>query len=112
MTAGLNNFTIEQGTTFRRTFTWTAGGEPVDLTGAECRMQIRSAKSRTATLLADVTEYLTTNSLIGEIVLEVPGAVTDGYAFDSGHFSLRVDRPGDNRRLVEGTVTVSKETTV
>lgn len=111
MTAGLYNFTIEQGTTFRRPFRWTADDEPVDLTGADCRMQIRKSKSLTSTLLADLTGYLTLDAENGEVTLEIPGEVTYAYTFDTGYYSLRVDRPGDDRRLIEGVAAISRETT-
>jgi hypothetical protein len=63
MTAGLYNFTIEQGTTFRRTFKWTADYEAVDLTGADCRMQIRKQKSLTSVPCFDLSDYLTLNAI-------------------------------------------------
>ena len=114
MTAGLYNFTIEQGTTFRRTFTWTTGTPPtpVDLTGATCRMQIRKSKSKTSALLSDVSAYLSLTPAEGKVSLEIPSTITDNYTFDNGYYSLRVDRTNDKQRLVEGVITISKETTV
>lgn len=111
MSAGKHNFTIEQGTTLRKKFRWTAAGEPVDLTGAVCRMQIRKSKSTTSVLIADWTDYLTLDAPDGSVLLEVPGDVTYAYVFDTGLYSLRVDRPGEGKRLIEGLVTNSRETT-
>ncbi|SIS11546.1 hypothetical protein [Williamsia sterculiae] len=112
MTAGIYNLTIEQGTTARFKFRWTDdGNQPVDLTGATCRMQLRRSKSLTSALLSDVTQYLTAVPLDGSVYLEIPDTVTLNYTFSSAHYSLRVDRPGDKKRLIEGVVVISAETT-
>jgi hypothetical protein len=112
MSAGQYNFTIEQGTTLRKKFRWTdPDGNPINLTGAVCRMQIRKTKSTTSPLIADLTDHLTLDALDGSVYLEVPGEVTYAYKFDTGRFSLRVDRAEDAKRLIEGVVTNSRETT-
>ena len=50
MAAGIYNFTIEQGTTFQRTFKYKdASGNPLDLSDHDVRMQIRSDKADNTT---------------------------------------------------------------
>lgn len=113
MSAGQHNIEIEQGTEVRVRFEWTDSDDnPVNLTGADCRMQWRQSKGLTSKLIADVTNYLTLTAADGRVDLVIPGSVSIGYKFSTAHYSLRVDRPGDNRRLVEGLVVNSKETTV
>ena len=48
MAAGIYNFTIEQGTTFQRTFKYKdASGNPLDLTDHDIRMQLRDTLADT-----------------------------------------------------------------
>lgn len=110
MSAGLYNFTIEQSIGFTTVFQWTeddAGQTPIDLTGLEPKMQIRSDKSKNARLIADLTSYLTMEPEEGRVTLAIPGAVTDLYDFDTGYYSLRLS---NSARLIEGMVTLSRET--
>lgn len=74
-------------------------------------MQIRKTKTTTSKLYADLAEFLTIDEADGSIFLEIPGEETMNYTFDTGRCSLRVDRPGDQKRLVEGVVNISRETT-
>lgn len=112
MSAGQYNFTIEQGTDVRVRFEWTdSNGTAIDLTGANCRMHWRKAKSTTSKLVADVSEYLTLTGPQGRVDLHIPGEDADDFTFDTARYSLRVDRPSDKHRLIEGVVTNSRETT-
>lgn len=112
MTAGKDDYTIEQGTRFRLKFRWTdEAGNPILLNQASARMQIRKTKTTTSKLYANLTEFLTVEAADGSVFLEIPGDKTMVYTFDTGRFSLRVDRPGDQKRLVEGVVNIARETT-
>lgn len=113
MTAGKDDYTIEQGTRFRLKFRWTdEAGNPILLNQASARMQIRKTKTTTSKLYANLTEFRTVDAADGSVFLEIPGDKTMVYTFDAGRFSLRVDRPGDQKRLVEGVVNIARETTV
>ncbi|PYE14060.1 hypothetical protein DFR67_114159 [Williamsia limnetica] len=110
MSAGQYNFTIEQGATLRKKFRWTdPDGTPINLTGAICRLQIRKTKSTTSPLIADLTQHLALDAPDGSVTLEVPGEVTYDVKFDTGDTAC-VSTAGDQKRLVEGVVTTSRET--
>lgn len=108
MTAGLYNFTIEQGTTFNRTLTWkNPDGSPINLTGYTPKMQIRTSGGR---LLLDVTEHLTLIPLSGHVELDLPDTVTSTMDFDTAKYDLKLSATSTTR-LVEGLVRISYEVT-
>lgn len=120
MPAGKLNLKIEQGATFRRRLQWKAGDPavPVDLTGYQVRMQVRSEQIAATVLL----ELTTTNGGIaitdaaqGRFELYLKAADTAALTFDSGVYDLEMVAPDapDNTvtRLLAGSVSVSPEVT-
>lgn len=116
------NLTIYQGASFQHTWSWhygltEASAEPVDLTSAMARAQIRRTRASREVLLdmsTDTGEI--TLSALGEISLHVPGAITAALptlpvglpAF----WDLEIVWPdGDICRLLQGRVTISPEVT-
>lgn len=108
---------ILQGATFRRSFVWKSGPlqEPVNLAGAEIRMQIRYAKPDDQVLM----EASTDNGLIviedaenGAFAIDIPGETTAEYDFLTGVYDIEVKvSSGEIYRLIEGRMKLSQEVT-
>tara|TARA_R110000782_G_scaffold168479_1_gene260523 strand:+ start:58 stop:432 length:375 start_codon:yes stop_codon:yes gene_type:complete len=123
MAAGNYSFTIEQGTTFTRVFKYKdENGAPVDLTGYDVRMQIRS--SYDSAVLASLT------SGSGDFVVSVPPDAAEGvtdknqikltisanntaaYTFDQALYDIELESgTGVVTRLLQGKIKLSREVT-
>lgn len=106
---------ILQGAYFYRRVTWELSDAPMDLTGAEIRMQARYAKAGTEVLI----DASTTNGLIifedaanGVFTLLFPASMTDDLSFSSGVYDLEIEMPGGAvYRLLEGRIRVDLQVT-
>lgn len=115
MPAATYDFEIEQGTTFEKTFRWKDVNEdPVNLTGAEIRMQIRRSVNSDDVLL----ELSTTNGRIisggatGDITLRLVESVSAAIEWRRGVYDLEVEASdGTVTRLLQGAITISREVT-
>ena len=123
MAAGNYSFTIEQGTTFERIFKYKdEDGNPVDLTGYDVRMQIRS--SYDSAILANLT------SGSGDFVISIPPDAAEGvtdknqikltisashtaaYTFDQALYDIELEsETGVVTRLLQGKIKLSREVT-
>jgi hypothetical protein len=112
MTAGLYNFTIEVGTDFSRTLTWTdSNNNPINLSGYTAACQVRD---RAGNLLIDfnVSGSITINGSAGQVTLALPNEFTSGLDFDTAYYDLKLTSTGSLKdRLVQGTVTLSPQIT-
>lgn len=115
MSAGVYNFAIEQGTTFRRTLTLKDNaGALINLTGYSGRMQIR-AEVDSATVMLSMT---TSN---GRIVLGGAAGTVQWYISDTDTALLASDgvydfeivngSTGDVTRVLKGKVRLDPEVT-
>jgi hypothetical protein len=107
--------TIEQGATFRQVLTWKDGtGAPINVSGCTGRMQIRPSID-SATVLLELTTLnggVTFGGAAGTVTLLIPATQTKDFAWLSGVYDLEVAFPdGTVRRLLYGTVVVSREVT-
>lgn len=115
MSAALHNFTIEQGVTTAKSFVWKdSNGDVIDLTGYTARMQIREAFTSSSTILSATNQngqlVITANQ--GKVTLTLTATETAALTFTTGVYDLElVSASGTVTRLVEGTVTLSKEVT-
>lgn len=108
VTAGLYRIAIEQGTTFKRTFTSkNPDGSAINLTGYTPKMQIRTAGGK---LLLDVTIHLTLTPLAGRVELDLPDTVTATMDFDTAKYDRKL-KGTTTTRLIEGLVRISHEVT-
>lgn len=114
MTPGKVNLVIYQGATFSKEFVWQLGGVPVDLGDSSAVMDIRAT-------IDDATPIITLSSTTGEIIL-VPAegkvtllltsAETTELNFTRGVYDLEIhNTDGTVTRLVQGSVSLSKEVT-
>ena len=126
MSAGTLDITIEQGATWELALKWclydadnapTYEGAPIDLTDYTARAQIRKKKRSEDTELVMSTEngMIVLGGALGLIQIHVTAEDTAALDFSTGVWDLEmVNTVGTEevvRRLVEGTVTLSKEVT-
>ena len=121
MAAGIYNFTIEQGTTFQRTFKYkNADGTPFDLTSgvSDIRMQLRTSIDANGFIMnADLGNGLitTSSSPTNEFTLTISDGTTSGFSFDSAVYDLELETTSSagtqTTRLLQGKVKLSKEVT-
>lgn len=115
MTAGIYNFTIDQGSTWTLQLVYNnPQGAPINLTGYTARMQIRSkSNSPTAVLTLNTGgQGITITGPTGTLDLiatdEQTGAIPAGfYVYD-----LELSNNGVITRLIQGQVTVSPQVTL
>lgn len=116
MTAGIYNFTIEQGATFRRTWTiYDNAGDPVDLTDFIGIMQIRPEYESDTVYVELTTENggLTFGGVAGTIEVYIADTETSEITTD-GVYDIEVvsgGGSGDRDRLLKGRVRLDREVT-
>ena len=126
MAAGQYSFTIEQGVTVKKQFTYkNSAGEPIELgTGSNehtARMQIRANIDDTGDPIGNfntsnggLTIIETTGSAVsGTIELLIPATSTSLYTFDTAVYDLEIEQNTTNTvtRLLQGRIKLSKEVT-
>lgn len=123
--AGKYDFTIEQGATYRDSFTWRVddGSSPptgpiVDLAGCTARMHVRTTISAPDPPLLSLTTAvnggitLTAGAASPNIQWVITDAQTSALNFTSAVYDLElILSNGDVKRLLKGTVTLDKEVT-
>tara|TARA_R110002012_G_scaffold132983_2_gene285900 strand:- start:1022 stop:1387 length:366 start_codon:yes stop_codon:yes gene_type:complete len=120
MAAGQYNFTIEQGATLIKQFTYKdSAGAVVDLTGYTCSMQIRDNISSDTTIddlnnisLGGLSILPTTGSSVsGTIQLNIHANSSSLYVFDQAVYDLEIKSAEIVTRLLQGRIKLSKEVT-
>lgn len=118
MGAGKFNFTIEQGATYERSFTWkNSAGVPIDLTGYTIRLMAKNTVDETTPLITLSTVsppggITVTDPATGTWTISLSPATTAAYKFDKIVYDLEVQSLGGVvKRLLEGIITLSKEVT-
>ena len=114
MTAGLHDITIEQGSNFKRTFTWKdSNAAPVNVTGYTAKLNIKGKKSDSSALYStDQAGHITLGGAAGTIVINVPAATTNALDFNWGVWDIELTDGSSNvTRLLEGKVKLSKQVT-
>ena len=131
MAAGIYNFTIEQGTTFQRTFKYKdASGNPLDLSNHSVRMQIRSDKAdKTTSFLHEFGSgsefslqgsgglFIVSSSAAGiteldQFTLFISASTTQAMSFESAIYDIEIESTESIvTRLLQGKIKISKEVT-
>lgn len=124
--AGYLSLEIEKNASFTHTVKYlNRDNTPVDLTGCQAKMQIRAARSSTATLIATLASYpkplggpdpwfvgLTIAETDGEIELSLSPSDTASLPVGSYWYDMIVTFPGGEvRRIIEGQVMVDEAVT-
>ena len=113
MAASTHDFEIEQGTDYDKPLVWKdSTGNPVDLSGYTARMQLRPSILSDTVLINLTTENggITLGGNTGEITLHFTEANTSPLV-KGGVYDLEMVIGGKVKRLVQGTITVSREVT-
>lgn len=115
MPAGKYDITIEQGSTFKLGLRLVdTASVPIDLTDYTARMQVRREVYSETVLLELTTEngriaILPSN---GSVLLEVEAEATAELSFNAAVYDLEtISGSGEVARILQGTVTLSKEVT-
>lgn len=109
------NLTIQQGDTFVLAVRWIddVTGQPVDLTGATARMQLRSYYTSPAVVLDLASGTgITIDALEGRLTIVVSAVQTAALQAQSGVYDLEVTFPSNVvKKAMRGTYTVDPEVT-
>ena len=125
MAAGQYNFTIEQGATLKKQFTYKdSAGAVVDLNGYDVRMQIRATVGSTGNPIENLTYDGASNTAAGLNILPTTGSEASGtielhihhassslYTFDQAVYDLEIQKDETVTRLLQGRIKLSKEVT-
>jgi len=113
--AATYNFTIDQGTTVSIQWAYkTAAGAVIDLTNYTARLQARPTVSSSITVMDCTTAngQLTVTGATGVVTLALTAVESAALDFNSAVYDLEIVSPaGAVIRLVQGTVTLSREVT-
>jgi len=120
MAAGIYNFTIEQGTTFRRVFKYKdTNGNPIDLSSiTSLRMQIRESIN-SPNIISEFTsasgQFIISSSVGSsdkdQFTLTIPSLTSSNYTFDRAVYDIELEDNGITTRLLQGKIKLSKEVT-
>jgi len=114
MTPGQVNFLCPQGSTFRRTITYTIDDIPVDLSGYSSRLQVRQNYYSTDTILdiATSSSAITLGGSAGTVSILVDADTTAEFPPGTWLYDLEVESSGGVvDRLIEGNFVVTPEVT-
>ena len=118
MSAGTYNFTIEQGTTFTRTFWYKdSSGDPINLSGYNIRMDIKNSydSAALATFSTSTGHFTITTPADGtvpnQINLLVNATQTAALTFDQAIYDIELEINDIVIRLLQGRIKLSPEVT-
>lgn len=113
--AATYNMTIDQGTTVSIDFQYrTSAGVPIPLTSYTARMQARPTQSSAVTVMDATTTngQLVVTGATGTVTLALTATQSAALDFDRAVYDIEIVSPaGVVTRLVQGTVTLSREVT-
>lgn len=114
--------TVDQGSTFEHTFTFTVNGEPYDITGFDARMQIRRTYGDTSTVWNGTLangKLVMVDTAAGKLkIVFAPNDFTSTRFNEKDDDTLEcvfdlelIDLGGRVRKPARGTVTIYREVT-
>lgn len=114
MTAEVHNITVEKGASFEEIVAWKdEDGNPINLTGASARMQVR--RTTNTDLLFEATTAngkLSIANDLGQITITITAAESTDFEWTFGKYDLEVVTAGGLvYRLMRGTISISAEVT-
>lgn len=111
--AGIYRLTIDQGTTVRIPLRWMRDDEPVDLTGATARMEIRTTYGGELLARLDTENGgLVLGGEDGTIQINIPPSMSSAWTVRTAVYDIELVEPnGDIIRLLQGAVVISPEVT-
>jgi hypothetical protein len=110
MSAGIHNFTLDQGATFNRQLTIKENNSPLNLTGYTGAIQLRS--SYDASTVALSVTVAVTNATQGILTISASSSSTTALTEGIYVYDLEItNSSGTVTRLLQGQITVSPEVT-
>lgn len=113
MIPGKYNMVCPQGTTFKKTLTYSIDEIPVNLFGYSARLQVRESYSSPRSVVNIATgSGITLGGSQGTIDLLIPSTVTKSLAPKEYVYDLEITNPSsEDFRLIEGKFIVTPEVT-
>jgi len=114
--AGQKNWEVDQNTTFVFEAIYRdPDGNPINLTGASAKMQVRDTKggSKLAFTLTSPSGGITIDPLNGKISIKVTPTQTNKLFYPKSSYDIMITDSNLNRiKLLEGFLTLSRSVTI
>jgi len=115
MTAGIYNFTVDQGAQYNTTIVWAnSAGVPIDLTGYTAALQLReqaSSPNPSALNLTSSNGGIVITPLTGSMLITMTSAQTAALDARFYVYDLELTLSGVVSRIIQGQITVSAQVT-
>ena len=114
MSAGIYNFTLDQGSTWTLQIVYQdPSGTPINLTGYNAQMKVRKKADSSAVVLSLATggQGIVITGAQGKLNLTATDEQTQVIEPGLYVYDLELDNGGVRTRLIQGMVTVSAEVT-
>ena len=115
MTAGIYNFTIDQGAQYNTTIVYEdSSGNPIDLTGYSAKMELReqsSSPNPAALTLTSPSGGIVITPLTGTLAITMTTAQTNALSARFYVYDLELTVGGVVSRLIQGQITVYAQVT-
>jgi FlaG/FlaF family flagellin (archaellin) len=114
--AGQKNFEVDQNATFSFVVEYKdAAGNPIALTGASAKMQVRDTKggSKLAVTLTSPSGGITIDAPNGKLTVKMTPTQTNKLFFPKSSYDLMLTDSNSNKiKLLEGFMTLSRSVTI
>ena len=99
-----------QGQTLDKTFTWTVNNGPVNVTGFDAAMQVRSSWD-SGTVVLDASDFITLGGTLGTVRVNIPAGTIAAINPGRYQYDLELDNGGTVTTLLAGVFQVNPEIT-
>jgi hypothetical protein len=110
------NFEVDQNTTFTFVVDYKdSNGNPISLTGASAKLQVRDTKGGTklAVSLTSPSGGITINAALGRITVKMTPTQTSKLFYPKSEYDLMLTDSNFNKtKLLEGFITLSRSVTI
>ena len=114
--AGQKNFEVDQNATFSFVVEYKdASGNPITLTGASAKMQVRDTKggSKLAVTLTSPSGGITIDAPNGKLTVKMTPTQTNKLFYPKSSYDLMLTDSNSNKiKLLEGFMTLSRSVTI
>ncbi len=114
--AGQKNWEVDQNTTFTFTVEYKDNsGDPIDITGASAKMQVRDTKggSKLAFSLTSPAGGITIDGPNGKLTIKITPTQTNKLFYPKSSYDIMLTDSNLNKtKLLEGFMTLSRSVTI
>ena len=114
--AGQKNWEVDQNTTFTFTVEYKDNsGNPIDITGASAKMQVRDTKggSKLAFSLTSPSGGITIDGPNGKLTIKITPTQTNKLFYPKSSYDIMLTDSNLNKtKLLEGFITLSRSVTI